>query len=61
MRPEIISSEIRAGSPGGGGQTNLSMMSSVALSKPANSGGSVLDDLWTKVSLVLSETVYLKS
>lgn len=48
MRPEIISSEMRLGSPGGGGHTSLSMMSSVALSRPASSGGSVRDDLQTK-------------
>lgn len=45
MRPEIISSLIAGGSEGGGGQTRLSIISSVALKMPAKSGGSVLEDL----------------
>lgn len=60
MSPEIISSEMRLGSPGGGGHTNLSMMSSVALSRPASSGGSVRDDLQTK-RLISSRKFWIPS
>lgn len=46
MSPDIMSSEMTGGSVGGGGQTRESMMSSVAARiTPANSGGSVREDL----------------
>lgn len=44
MRPVIISSLMTGGSVGGGGQTRLSIMSSVTLIIPERSGGSVLDE-----------------
>lgn len=45
IKPEIISSLIIAGSVGGGGQTNDSIMSSVERKMFARSGGSTRDDL----------------
>lgn len=44
IRPEIISSLMTGGSEGGGGQTRLSIISSVALMMPARSGGSVREE-----------------
>lgn len=44
IRPEIISSLITGGSVGGGGQTKLSIISSVTRIIPVRSGGSVLED-----------------
>lgn len=45
IKPEIISSLITGGSEGGGGQTKLSIMSSVTRIIPVRSGGSVREDL----------------
>ena len=56
---EIISSFMED-SEGGGGQTRLSMISSVVFMSEARSGGSVLDDLFMQNYVTMKLTCYCR-